>query len=246
MRAVLFVVAFVSVVYLVFWMLFGSGTESWNQRLTLVIETPEGEVRGLSVTEVIKTESSGSLVLPEARGVRSKVTGEAVVVEIAPGRFLFALLSGSNEEKRDATHWVYPAYQLSDAGSYGGAMMKLQSQPHDTPVPLPPEGWPMLVTFDDITKPETVRRVDPEDLAAVFGEGVRLKAVTLEITDEAVTEGRVEGVLGWWLKMRAGPYNEMIQLRLPDNSPRGWDDLSPLQFWSLDQVLAFNKRPQLG
>ena len=55
----------------------------------------------------------------------------------------------------------------------------------------------MLVTFDDITKPETVRRVNPADLAAVFGEGVRLKAVTLEITKEAVTEGRVVPVLPW-------------------------------------------------
>ena len=62
---------------------------------------------------------------------------------------------------------------------------------------------PMLATFDDITKPETVRKVDPEDLEAVFGEGVRLKAVTLEVTKEAVTEGRVEGVLGW-----LGPYPE--------------------------------------
>ncbi len=61
----------------------------------------------------------------------------------------------------------------------------------------------MLVTFDDITKPQTVREVDSEDLAAVFGEGVRLKALTLEITREAVTEGRVEGVLGW-----LGPYPE--------------------------------------
>jgi hypothetical protein len=55
----------------------------------------------------------------------------------------------------------------------------------------------MLVTFDDISKPETVREVEPEDLAAVFGEGVRLKAVTLEITRGAVTQGRVEGALGW-------------------------------------------------
>ena len=197
MKAVLFIVAFVSVVYLAFWSLFGSGSTSWNQRLTLVIETPRGEVRGSAVTRVTKTETSGSLVLPEARGVRSKVEGEAVVVEVAPGKFLFALLSGSGEEKRDATHWVRPAYQLSEADSYGGEMMKLLSQPHDTPVPLPPEGWPMLVTFDDISKPETVRRVDPENLAAVLGEGVRLKAVTLEITDEAVTEGRVVPVLLW-------------------------------------------------
>ena len=65
------------------------------------------------------------------------------------------------------------------------------------PVTLTGDLIPMLVTFDDITKPETVREVDPEDLTAVFGEGVRLKAVTLEVTEEAVTEGRVEGVLGW-------------------------------------------------
>ena len=86
---------------------------------------------------------------------------------------------------------------MSEAGIYGGEVMKLSSQPTDMPVPIPPEGWPLLVTLDDITKPETVRRVNPEDLAAVFAEGVRLKAVTLEITGEAVTEERVEAVLTW-------------------------------------------------
>jgi hypothetical protein len=176
---------------------FGGASTSWNQRLTLVIETPQGEVRGSAVTKVTNTDSSGALVLPEARGVRGRVTGEAVVVEVAPGQYLFARLSGSGEDKRDASHWVYPAYDPSAAGSYGAAMMKVQSQRFDTPVPLPPEGWPMLVTFDDITKPDTVRRVDPEDLAEVFGEGVRLKAVTLEITEDAVTVGRVVPVLPW-------------------------------------------------
>lgn len=60
-----------------------------------------------------------------------------------------------------------------------------------------PENYPLLVTFDDITKPETVKRVDPDDLAATFGAGYALEVVTLEITDEAVTQGRVEAVLGW-------------------------------------------------
>jgi hypothetical protein len=50
--------------------------------------------------------------------------------------------------------------------------------PKDRPVELPREAWPMLMAFDDIGKPETVREVDPEDRAAVFGEAVRLKAVT--------------------------------------------------------------------
>jgi hypothetical protein len=55
----------------------------------------------------------------------------------------------------------------------------------------------MLVTFGDITKPETVRQVDPADLEAAFGDGVRLEAVTLEITEGAVTEGRLQGELKW-------------------------------------------------
>ena len=53
------------------------------------------------------------------------------------------------------------------------------------------------MTFGDIADPASVRLVDPGDLGASFGPGVRLKAVTLEVTEEAVTEGVVEGVLGW-------------------------------------------------
>jgi hypothetical protein len=55
----------------------------------------------------------------------------------------------------------------------------------------------MLVTFGDINDPKTVMLVDPANLMATFGPGVGLKSVTLEITDEAVTAGQAETVLGW-------------------------------------------------
>jgi hypothetical protein len=45
------------------------------------------------------------------------------------------------------------------------------------------------VTFGDIKDPTSVARVDPDDLAASFGAGVKLKAITVEITDDAVTTG---------------------------------------------------------
>ncbi|MCA9468988.1 MAG: hypothetical protein KC643_26590, partial [Nitrospira sp.] len=48
----------------------------------------------------------------------------------------------------------------------------------------------------DLTDPKTVQKVDPENLAATFGPGVELKRITLEITDEPVTEGKVESLLG--------------------------------------------------
>lgn len=63
--------------------------------------------------------------------------------------------------------------------------------------PIPAQYLPQLVTFDDITKPETVKLVDPANLAATFGEGYVLKSMQLEITDQKVTEGEVEKVLGW-------------------------------------------------
>lgn len=65
---------------------------------------------------------------------------------------------------------------------------------------VPAELYPLLVTFDDIADPTTARRVDPSDLASMFGPGYALKAITLEITDEKVSAGRVEAVLGWLVK----------------------------------------------
>ena len=170
--------------------LFGGETVAWHQRLTVTVQTPAGEVSGAAVTAITKVDTDGAWVLPEARGVRSKIRGEAVVVEIAPGKYLFALLGG-------ASHWTYPAFGLGQGLSYEDSMDKLMGIPHDTPSPLPVEDYPLLVTFADITDPATVTRVDPANLAASFGPGVSLTSVTLAVTEDPVTEGRVEGVLGW-------------------------------------------------
>lgn len=185
--------------FLAFQAVFVGRTVGWNQRLTLVIQTPQGEVRGSAVTRV--EEWTTKDLLAPGTAMRRTFYGEAVAVEVLPGQWLFALLQGDGATGADG--WVYKAYDLgavvgSDGRrSHSLSLGKLFAQPLDVPVPLPADGLPLLVTFDDITKPETVQRVDPGNLAAVFGEGVRLKAVTLEMTDEAVTGGRVEGVLGW-------------------------------------------------
>lgn len=192
--------------FVLFRSLFGGQTVTWHQRLTVTVETPSGDVSGSSVTEVAKIATVAPVVPMEARGVHSRVIGEAVGVEVLPGRYLFALLdaeSGEGSWQRDAAHWVYPAFGLRQEGSYAASMRKLKSQPRDTPVPLPPEGWPLMVTFDDISNPTTVRKVDPADLSASFGAGVRLKSLTLEVTKAPITEGRMEEVLGW-----LGPYPE--------------------------------------
>ena len=54
----------------------------------------------------------------------------------------------------------------------------------------------MLVTFKDINDPKTVERVDPNNLAEAFGQGVRLARASIEITNEPVTTG-IEKRLPW-------------------------------------------------
>lgn len=196
---------------------FGGASTSWNQRLTLVVETPQGEVRGSAVTEVSVTCFAGGEPI-SGREVSYDLTGEAAVVEVLPGRYLFALISGSEELFAAAAKERFKGMRR------GQWLFLIPGQTE--PVTLTGDLIPMLVAFDDITKPETVRRVNPKDLVAVFGEGVRLKAMTLEITEEAVTEGRVEGVLGWlddpryvknpgWAALPVAAQEAMMGLRSP-------------------------------
>lgn len=147
----------------------GGATYSWRQRLTVEVETPSGEASGAAVTSVRKTDTSGPFVPVEARGVHTEVSGEAVAVEVAPGRWLFALLKGPGGDFSDAGHWFYAAYGLDKAPSFEASMAQLRAEPRDQPRPLPPEAWPLMVTFDDINDPKSVRRVDPDDLDAAFG-----------------------------------------------------------------------------
>ncbi|MCV3238603.1 hypothetical protein [Mesorhizobium sp. ZC-5] len=67
------------------------------------------------------------------------------------------------------------------------AIKKVLATPPGTRAVLPREAYPLLVTFTNIADPNTVMRVDPDDLAATFGLGVSLKRITLETTDSEVT-----------------------------------------------------------
>ncbi len=204
-------------------------TFTWHQKMTVTVETPVGDVSGSSVTRM--KVISKPRTLPDAGVVEAKLTGEAVVVEVLTGRYVFALLE---------LGWAEAAYADARTGvgkeGFEDFMRHIVAQKGKPAMPLPEDALPRLVTFGDISDPTSVALVDPDDLAASFGPGVRLKSVTLEITDEPVSEGRVESLLGWWLGNRAGSYNEVAPIQLPDNSPRGWSHLSALEFWSLDRL----------
>ncbi len=162
-------------------------SNTWYQKLTVTVETPEGAKSASSVVSVTMHDTKGNewLTLPQARGARYELTGEAVVLELAPGRYLFALLKGLPY----ATNALFPDEPPVETAPRLADMRASRD--------LSPKQYPLLVTFSDIEDPASVARVDPDDLAATFGPGYALASITLAITDEPVTKGRVEAVLGW-------------------------------------------------
>lgn len=89
MKKILVVAA---VVVALVWVVVSQGRYSWRQKLTVTVETPAGEVSESTVSAVIWRK----LWLDwDSTGWSYGLTGEAVVVEVTPGRYLFALLKGA-------------------------------------------------------------------------------------------------------------------------------------------------------
>ena len=205
----------------------------WHQKLTVTVETPAGERTGAAVVGV--RAIFGQQVMSQAE-VQYGYTGEATVVEVAPGKYLFALLGGTEERfacaAGPAMNWRGPWFPKPDAKPRGEWLAEIPQMAGQPPVTVPKECLPLMVTFGDITDPKTVQRVDPDDLAASFGPGVSLKAVTLAVTDEPVTKGRVVNLLRWLERIGSGMLDgaQISSIGAPNrlaNDLTRWDIVRP-------------------
>lgn len=179
----------------------GCGGErfSWNQKLTVVVDTPQGEVSGSAVTSVWWREGGNWNT-----GWTFDIEGEAVVLELPRGRYLFAINRHDEGPIKRNTVWAGTVAAASIAKLRGPTRQKSlfaevasKSGRAAGVIQIPPYQYPTLVVFEDINDPKTAQKVDPLDLAATFGRGYDLKSVTLEITNEARTAGTVQSILTW-------------------------------------------------
>ncbi len=191
-------------------LLTGCGSEwNWNQKLIVTVETPSGPARGEAVVRVNITTTPDAITPPEARGMHSAYTGEAAMVALGEGRYLFALLGAEVQRTIETFGDAPPGFGVkagkAAVGEWNDTIVAMRERR-----PLPRRAWPRFVTFADIADPASVQLVDPDDLAATFGPGHRIAAVELELTGEAPTDGAVEKVLGWIgsLKGRLKPTNK--------------------------------------
>ena len=189
-------------------------TPTYRYRLTVEVDTPQGVRSGSSVIEVdTRAVRPGSN--PARQGVEIDVRGEAVAVDLPDGQTLFALLRSDND-----VDWAGRVMLLLSPRTNEpfleqfDNMLALRGRGAlELPRMWPPTGfleersaYPMLVTFGDLDDPTSVTLVNPDDLAASFGEGVTLRRITVEMTDEPMTEGIVER-LEWLRDLFPGMLN---------------------------------------
>lgn len=176
-----------------------------HYKMTVTVETPEGIISGSAVRQI--SNGVPSTVWPGV-GNPAGVYGEAVVVDLGKRGVLFALISSdSDHEFYNAFREYWPGGGSTPEGIAYYAGMATGTKGVLNPRNFP--GYPQLVTFMDLNDPMSVTKAqiwernemghyDLKDdrMEKVFGKGVKLVDITLEITDEPIT-ARVEELLPW-------------------------------------------------
>ena len=198
-KALLILAAFALVA--VMWWKLNYPTYAWNQKLTVTVSTPRGEVSGSSVVAVSWTKnffSGGWGGAPFHLTMR----GDATTVDLGGSQFLFAVLGYHGSKQCTG---LIALKLLGDEKLYWStdSFKRVQAARGQGPITLPQQLYPVFLRFRDIKDRATVERVDPDDLAKSFGSGVRLVRVTIEITDDPVTRG-IRNVLPWLSRKSVG------------------------------------------
>lgn len=208
-------------------------SEELRYRLTVEVETPQGLKSGSSVIEV-RGVKNPDWVTPEGRGTRASFKGEAAAVDLPGGRTLFALLKTEGGASEASEYpWLAFRDRLKDSPDWLESMRRLRGWRGEVrPMPATTRGMtnggqdvpalPLLVTFGDIADPKSVAKVDPANLAASFGSGVRLKRITVEVTDDEMTT-EIGQRLRWLAKHQGG---SLVKIAIRDYPPAG----TPLPF----------------
>lgn len=186
-------------------------TERVRYKMVVEVETPEGLRTGSAVREVSYVHAS-PLAIFTKDGVW--VEGEAVAVSLPGGQTLFAVLQsadGNLDYSARLPEWLMNWRR--QGGIYTEPIELYPSVPLNTRPRLSLEGKrPLLVTFRDVREPTSVLQVDPTNIATQFGDGFRLRRITVSFTDDVMTQ-KIRPLLPWLTSHRG----QLVPQ--PDNVP---------------------------
>ncbi len=188
-----------------------SGT--WRYRMTVTVETPEGIKTGSAVREIFAHCEPHLFQTNPCNTALAK--GEAAAVDLGKRGVLFALMRGGPYGADYGWAIVHHVFFRS-SGHTSKELIRQYRWLKTGKVALHPNQYPMFVRFKDPKDPKTVENLldmEPctdsatgipgnslclvkDHFEEAFGAGVKLKEVTIEMTDDQVTWG-VEKWLPW-------------------------------------------------
>ena len=188
-----------------------SARGTWRYKMTVEIETPEGIKTGSAVREVSAYSLTYSL---SGAGGRAKIEkGEAVVVDLGKRGTVFALMRGIGGDVDYRYSIVFKAFPHERGGLTPEGIQHYREMKSSDKVVLPVDLYPMFVRFRDMNDPKTVEnlleteavgqgwpkknKLKADHFEEAFGEGVRIKSVTMEMTEEEVNWQGIEKWLPW-------------------------------------------------
>jgi hypothetical protein len=198
----------------------------FRYRLTIEVDTPQGLRTGSSVIEVSAGEVGTTL-----GGAGVEVRGEAAAVDLPGGQTLFALLRSDAgfDWAGGVMFFVTPVPANVSADEEIGRHVeavhnnrKLNVLPRMKPgaynVDPPVSAYPMMVRFRDSADPVSVEKVNPDNLASSFGAGVKLRRITVQVTDDAVTR-LIDDKIGrdFWKRWGQIHQSELAKGKITDN-----------------------------
>lgn len=164
-------------------------TYTYRYRMIVNVETPDG-LRSASSVIQVSWRKQPQLLVP-VPPYHPSAEGEAVFVDLGNGRNLIALLAGG-VNGADVDYVIHAPQHASGLDFSEASKPRL---PYLTGRWTLPEGkLPTFVTFTDLNDPLSARVMPPDQFESVFGPGIRLRDVTIEMTKDDVTRG-IEGKL---------------------------------------------------
>lgn len=165
-------------------------TYAYRWKLTLELDVDGVTRRGAQVLH----DTEYTVSFPH-RGGRSIRTGQALYIDLGPGRRpLVTLLYRWDDWGRDLQEYSARSVLSSlfeietnmdwSSGRNDGLAALIKKR---GPRQINTNQLPALVTFRDVQRPETVMDVDPGNLEEALGPGVTWRSRTLEFTDDPVT-----------------------------------------------------------
>jgi hypothetical protein len=203
-------------------------------RLSLEVETPEGTKTGSGVIEHAGRWNDGiTRGLGAGPGLAGATRGEAIITDLGARGLLLCLLTRDEGREGSEDDFLLPDVFPFDkwGGSqkdYAAYLGRLEGRKPVADAPL--RNLPMLARLRNPLDPATAERVDPTNLAATFGAGVRLVRATVQITDDPLAPPALENRLPWLRTLQGSIANTLglkheyldVLNQMNDGSFRQW------------------------